>query len=225
MKHILLILFSFSMSGLFGQDLTIAPSPASSTGSPTDPYIKVFSNVTNNTNAAMDVTWERYNVQAPTEWTTSVCDKNFCYADFQSSETFSLGAGETENLDIWFLPDNVVGVGTAEIRIYNAADSANTVVSNTYTATASTSTNNEDVLAVKYKVFPNPASNYVQLPQIDDIGEIRLYDILGKVIHQEFADQGNIQHLNVTNLPKGTYLLQFLDEKNNILHTTRVIKQ
>lgn len=221
MKHFLLTLLLTYSCLLCAQSIIVSPSPATGTGLPSDLFIKIESFVTNNTNAVMDIRWERYNVQIPAVWDNAVCDKNACYASTVDTETFSINPGEMSIMSIWFIPSSTIGSGSVDLRIYNVADSANTVISNTYTAIAQLS-DSEDLTAEDYSIFPNPATDYIQLPDNAQIKAVRLYDLLGRaMIHQAVTEQKN---LDISSLDKGTYLIQLLDKDRNVLHVARIIK-
>lgn len=223
MKYFLLASFLTYSCLLCAQSIIINPSPATGTGLPSDIFIKIESMVTNNTNSTMDIRWERTNVQTPAAWDNAVCDKNGCYAPSVDTETFSIDPGEMSIMAIWFVPNSAAGTGTVELRIYNAADSANTVITNTYTAMAQLS-NSEDIPAESFSIFPNPATDFIQLPDISEIATVKLFDITGReLIHQTISAEKN--DLDVSQLNNGSYLVQFLDKDQGILHTTRVIKQ
>lgn len=222
MKYFLLTLLLTYSFVLCAQSIIINPSPASGSGLPTDLFIKIESMVTNNTNAMMDVRWERYNVQLPTAWDNAVCDKNGCYAPSVDTETFSINPGEMSILSIWFVPSSTAGTGTVDLRVYNVADSASTVITTSFTATAQL-TDSEDLTIEDYSVFPNPASDFIQLPDYAQIAAVRLYDVIGReMMFQAVTEQKN--QLDVSSLNNGAYLIQFLDKDQRILNTSRIIK-
>jgi len=222
MKYFLFTWFLTISQLLLSQSLIVSPTPAAGNGLPSDLFIKVESFVTNTTNNTLNVRWERYNVQLPGGWDNAVCDKNGCYSPVVDTETFMIAPGAMEVMSIWFVPQNVSGTGSVELRIYDVADSTGTVVTNTYSAMAQT-TNSEDLSVESFAVFPNPATNYIQLPQNSKIAIVRLYDILGREItNQKITREKN--YLDVSKLNRGSYLVQFLDKDLKILHTTRIIK-
>ncbi|MGB3342654.1 MAG: T9SS type A sorting domain-containing protein [Aequorivita sp.] len=60
------------------------------------------------------------------------------------------------------------------------------------------------------KVFPNPASDLVTVSIKDKMEnpEIKMYDIMGKLVKQEQFESGNNLQFSVSNLSKGIYYLQ-----------------
>lgn len=77
---------------------------------------------------------------------------------------------------------------------------------------------------IDFTIYPNPASDYVVLPQSDEITTAILYNIVGKQV-KTFNLVSNTRRFNVGDLMRGTYLLQFIDETGAILHTTRLTKR
>jgi len=87
-------------------------------------------------------------------------------------------------------------------------------------------TNVEDLNA-KYKVnvFPNPTSKFVTL-DIDKYEGLtyRLFDVTGKLLAKKIVKQKNTT-INVSNYPKGTYLLSLIQAKNKKIKTYKIIKK
>ena len=71
------------------------------------------------------------------------------------------------------------------------------------------------------RIYPNPATQDITIES--DMGEelsgkVIVRDIVGRVCHQQNVS-GQVVHISVESLPKGVYLLTYMDDKNNI--TTR----
>ena len=82
---------------------------------------------------------------------------------------------------------------------------------------------------VELLIYPNPFSNNltVELPtDIDsDIMMIQLMDITGKIVYQQ-AQLSTGQIIQISkDLPNGVYTLKWVDEKNQLFHTQKIIKQ
>lgn len=63
-----------------------------------------------------------------------------------------------------------------------------------------------------WSLFPNPASEKgftVQLPETSGAGELRVYDLWGKVVYQKQQIMGQ-QWIQTSHLPKGVYAVQIL---------------
>lgn len=97
------------------------------------------------------------------------------------------------------------------------------------TGTLVVSTNEVENIS-SIKVFPNPASNYIQANYTstsNDAVDIRIFDIQGRMVESQLGisnTAGEFQHtIDISNLPKGTYELVFY--QNGTLSTKPFIKQ
>lgn len=88
-----------------------------------------------------------------------------------------------------------------------------------------TVTNIED-LAVDFlvNVFPNPTAKFITLTveKYEDL-TLYFYDVTGKLLKQAVLTQRET-HLNVSEFPKGNYLLTLTHEGNKKLKTFKLIK-
>ena len=64
----------------------------------------------------------------------------------------------------------------------------------------------------KFSIYPNPASNHINLKNIDNISNytVSIFDLFGKKIIYNLI---NPEYINISNLPKGQYLLRIKSEK------------
>ena len=83
----------------------------------------------------------------------------------------------------------------------------------------------ENFLANKFNLYPNPATNVVNITNTDNlfVEKATVYDIAGKEIkNQTFTNETNIQ-LNVENLATGTYMLHL--QTNEGLAVKKLVKK
>ncbi len=73
------------------------------------------------------------------------------------------------------------------------------------------------------KVFPNPATNFIQLKGSSKVGAIIIYNLIGRKI-KNFTPVKDKTYL-ITDLPKGMYLIQLLDLRGKVLSTQRLSKK
>ena len=64
----------------------------------------------------------------------------------------------------------------------------------------------------KFSIYPNPASNHIKLKNIDNSSNytVSIFDLFGKKIIYNLI---NPEYINISNLPKGQYLLRIKSEK------------
>lgn len=85
-----------------------------------------------------------------------------------------------------------------------------------------------DILAVEnneyisMKVYPNPATNKINLTSENPLGKIALYNLLGQEVLQ-MESESNKAEINISHLPSGTYILK--SESLNHSQTHKIIKK
>lgn len=73
-------------------------------------------------------------------------------------------------------------------------------------------------------VFPNPTADYISVNDHHDaVGHVAIFNLVGKKV-KEF-DYAKGEPMNVTELPKGMYLVQLQDRNRQVLKTQKVDKQ
>ena len=77
--------------------------------------------------------------------------------------------------------------------------------------------------ASNLRVYPNPAINYFEITPNRIVSKLSVFDLIGKKVKTFSYEAGNKYF--VGDLRKGIYLVQFLDEQNNILVTKRISKE
>jgi phosphatidylserine/phosphatidylglycerophosphate/cardiolipin synthase-like enzyme len=78
----------------------------------------------------------------------------------------------------------------------------------------------EQFIENKLQVFPNPMINAFEV-ELPTAGQLQLFDLQGKVVFTKEASAG-FQNINISNLPRGTYILLFKNEKANYIE--RIVK-
>lgn len=73
------------------------------------------------------------------------------------------------------------------------------------------------------KIFPNPATDYIELSQNDKVSKVIVFNLVGKEMKRFDAGEG--QRYNVSDLPKGLYLVQLVDKSGQTIITQRVSKR
>lgn len=73
------------------------------------------------------------------------------------------------------------------------------------------------------KIFPNPATDYIELSDTDKVSQIVIYNLTGREMKRFDAFSGEKYY--VGDLPKGLYLVQLTDSKNQTIITQRVSKR
>jgi len=79
----------------------------------------------------------------------------------------------------------------------------------------------EDEIREKTKVFPNPASNQVNIQSPVHIEEISLMDITGKMVYEALPNSMNTA-IRLDQLPAGVYILRWLASGNTFVERIQV---
>ena len=81
----------------------------------------------------------------------------------------------------------------------------------------------KEQIKVQLILYPNPTSQYLNLPKISEAKELSIYNTIGQVVlHQE----SNIsQSLDVSNFTKGFYFLTLYDKDRNRIGQGRFYKE
>ncbi len=75
----------------------------------------------------------------------------------------------------------------------------------------------------KLAIYPNPASDYIQLTDTDEVAQIIIYNVVGKRMKTyEFVED---KKYSVIDLPNGLYLIQFVGINSKIISTQRLSKR
>ena len=121
MKQILLssLLFLFTFASLFAQVSFSSNAPVVKTGEQGDFEVVAYASFTNNSSDAVTVTWERTHQSfSNTNWKSLVCDAVTCFPPQVSTNTLTLAAGATSNLDIHFQGNSLeIGNGVGHVQI------------------------------------------------------------------------------------------------------------
>lgn len=73
------------------------------------------------------------------------------------------------------------------------------------------------------KIFPNPATTFIQLKTATGVNAIVIYNLVGRKIKKFIAEKG--KSYPIEDLPKGMYLIQLVDTNDKVLTTQRMSKR
>ncbi|MCB0642735.1 MAG: T9SS type A sorting domain-containing protein [Phaeodactylibacter sp.] len=72
-------------------------------------------------------------------------------------------------------------------------------------------------------VFPNPAIDFISLKNPGTVQTIRIYNLVGRELRQFEVEMG--KRYPVSDLPRGMYLVQMVDQSQNVIKTQRINKR
>lgn len=74
------------------------------------------------------------------------------------------------------------------------------------------------------QVFPNPATSYIGITEVNGVQKILVFNLVGRKMKQ-FENIAKDRQYFIGDLPKGMYLVQLLDLQNKVITTRRVSKR
>jgi len=212
MKFFFTILILFlSLSTTYSQlDFELTPILAYGQGSADDDDFTAHSMIKNLSDQTIVIAWQRITNDIPQDWQSYVCSNVTCAPPDISMGTFSLIANDSTNLDCHFVPNEIAGTGTVEIRFFLIPDTSQVIVATYHGSAEPVST--AQVLRDKVKVFPNPATDYLSV-EGEAFHHLELYSNNGRLI-QTFKSNSRI---DISTLTNGMYFLKLYNQDNKLI--------
>ncbi len=153
--------------------------------------------------------WERVLVNIPVGWTGSICDFGACYGNIPSMSIMdSIPVGGQGLLGLNIDPGTIVGSGVVKVYLYQDGYYTNgdTI---TWNITSSAVGIDEISVANGILVYPNPATNYLNINFKTtgfEASLVYVVDALGRqAINTQLSEQNN--SLDISKLKVGVYNL------------------
>jgi len=181
----------------------------------------------NLTNKTIELSWEIKKMNLSEGWEAIVCDHQ-CYSSLVDKKTFKLGPNEVlHDFKVSFRPNGEQGMGNIEILLYDVSDEAGTEQTITFSAAAQgthTSLYDFSRETTAPKVFPNPAIEYIYIKDdYNRVALIEIYNVVGRKMSDFSVNHAGAKY-DVSNLPKGMYMVRMRDGNGNIIRTQRISK-
>ncbi len=239
MKRILtlVLLSAFSSFTILQAQSTLSldPCPLSESGNIWD-LAKVKGDLSHSGSTDIELAWIRSMVDIPSEWTTSVCDPNLCYAPFSDEplgpgdvlEPFTIMAGQTisgEQMYVQFQPNTTPGTGSVMLKIYEIANPNNSVECEFSFSAVATSTGDPELVTVSLQ--PNPVGDRVRVVTSSNapVRQVQLYNLVGKLVKQvDLGSAVNAFDLDLTELQEGMYFARMLNASGELVASKRFNK-
>ncbi|MGD1844620.1 MAG: T9SS type A sorting domain-containing protein [Salibacteraceae bacterium] len=208
MKKLLLSIFLLSCIGLQAQNFSAEVSDTTLYGSHTESTFFGDIDLFNDAGSAFNISWERVEESIPTGWTTSNCDPEICHPEGVTSASFDLPT-LGGYLNTHFYPHGVAGTGYIKIKLWNTSDPSENIEL-TYHGVAGAVGINE-LSAPDIQVFPTVVNTSltVMLPNSGETINVHIYDLSGQRMRTFQMTTDNMNHVDVSDLSAGMYLLNF----------------
>lgn len=187
--------------------------------------IVLICRIINTDSKPVTLTWEEDFIDQPFEWQSDISDKYYYYFLYQGEKLkkedvppIDLEPEESFDLTLYVYPRGRAGGGSFFFNILTPQDSVLQHVS-FYLAVKDRKQNLKT--SNTFKTFPNPAEGYFELNPNDEIKQINLYNSIGQKV--ETYDYEALKKYDVSRLPNGLYLIEFISREGKILKTKRMI--
>lgn len=217
MKRNLLLILVFSLIAQFSFAQLMFSETEFNETLPLDTEVELIFNVTNSSTEAMTIKWERTENFPNDDWYSFMCDKQQCFIPSVSDNQFNVDPNEVLEFKVT-ISASTNELGSVSFSIYDVNDPSN---SGNVVFNVNDTSNNDYINVENVKVYPNPASDYIKLSNADGIATMEVFNIIGKKV-KNFTDVQTDQAYNVSDLPKGMYMVRLLDDEGEALGTKRI---
>lgn len=215
---LILVLFSWQLSA----QVSLEPQQIIlSAVSPDSTQAIGYGRVKNNADETRTYRWVRTIRSLSEGWETAVCDTNLCYLPFVDSMEFDLSAQLEANMNVYVYPNGLEGSAIVEVKVVDVDHPQFTASAVYYFNDTPSNTRNKESYR-SLQVYPNPTRNIFQVSDNEVVGQVVLFNLLGRQLKAFSYTPGDLYRLDY--LPKGTYMVQLRDRQGKPL-VTRVLNK
>jgi hypothetical protein len=185
-----------------------------------------YDSMTNTSSAPITITWYKSfdNLSANPGWTgVGLCDINACHVYNNTTRSFVIAPGKTEKFYVDMKAD--LGASDGPVYVVVTTNFGDMVFKFNADPTSVKDYTKNNLVA---DIYPNPATNYVDLNiQDKNVASIHVLNVVGNRI-AKFDISSSIPNpvrIPLNNVAEGVYLLQFSDANGRQLGTKRLIKK
>jgi hypothetical protein len=180
----------------------------------------------NNANTKISLSWTLISNNLVAGWDYAICDLGTCYPGIPPSATMdSVEVGAMGFLGLNVNPYSIPGTGSVTVYVYETQYPSNGDTLTWY-VTSSPSGVNENSKALSMNVYPNPASEVINVDlggHADEAEFISIYNILGeKVLRRQLS--GSTIQLELGALASGIYVLAAEDAHGRTIVSKKITR-
>lgn len=222
MKHTLLFFLALlTFTASVQAQLVLDNASVTATSLSSDASEELEINVTNTSNDEVTVRWTR-SEDLPSGWFTYVCDIVNCYTPAKDSSEFVLAAGASGFIKLTVTTASF-GTGVTDITLFDVMDPDNSVTA-TFTATTNSTTDLTAIDVSAIQVYPNPTTNFFMIKHAKAIARVEIINLVGRTV-RTFEYVSASDKLNVSDLPRGMYLVRMTNKNGQVMTTQRLSKR
>lgn len=220
-QNLLLMLSVFMITQISAQNFEFNISPVVTLDIASSDFEGIgHSTVINTGTVDQNLRWDKNIVEITDQWQVAVCDKNQCFPPTVNTRNFSLVPDEAGTIDVHAYPNSQDGSAIVEIVITNTDDESQNISNLYYFNQQATST--IEINRQSIKVYPNPSKGLFSVKGSKQISSVDIYSLTG--VKVESFDYNDGKWYDISNLPKGTYLVRLLDRNAEQLVTKLINK-
>lgn len=187
------------------------------------------------TGYATYIKWNVVNHDFPASWSAdsnvSACDNYNCYTNMSGnllggtlykSSAYAVGQTGLFKLSV-NIPNGANGSHYVTINLKDSMSTYNKnitfLIHKVPTSASTVNKTNEDVV-----LYPNPATDDLNVMFDDGIKNIAVYNLIGKAM-VVYKVAGNSAKMDISKLPNGVYFIRLSDAKGQVVATRRFTKQ
>lgn len=179
----------------------------------------------------MNLIWRKSILSQPLDWLAEISDKNNYYlpeADsnvnpsIDAEETIYLAPGEVTEVTFHIFPFGYEGDATYKMEFIDEIAPQEVIAETTFDYAIQRPVQIGADRA-SLRLYPNPSTNYVELPYNNLVNQIDIYNTIGKKVLSFQAVNG--LRYDISSLPTGLYLVSLVDGRGTVIKTLRLFKR
>ncbi len=223
-RNLLSLIIGCVSLGLSAQ-ISVSPNPLVLVGTPTQDDIKYEIYFTNTQDTTFNIYWQLVKDNTfPAQWATSICDLFTCYADNVDKSSnnnpnkFTKG---THKFEFHLKPGALAANTNVTLKLFTAKNQQGEILSVPMTMSTNSSSV-KDINPSQIKIFPNPANDYFQIGNGQNVDRIVIYNLIGKEVKSLF--HYNNAHHEINDLKSGMYVVKMFDDKGRVIKSIKLSK-
>ncbi len=185
----------------------------------------------NKGNEAMNLIWRKSVLSQPLDWLAEISDKNNYYLpeassnidpSINSEEAIYLAPGEITEVIFHIFPFGNAGDATYKMEFLDEI-APTEVIAETSFDFAIQRPVQVGADRASLKIFPNPSTNYIELPYNNLVAQMDVYNTIGRKVLSFEAENG--LRYDISSLPTGLYLVSLINQQGTVIKTLRFFKR
>jgi len=228
-NFILLLAFATFSSAISAQILSFNTEEMFVEGLSNELNVPAKFDVANETADNLNFMWRLERADVPDEWVFTICDAFLCHAAgvevCPQGEANSIMANAEINglFKVSVKPNEVPYNGHIFFVLTNPTNSNEEYARLKINIDIGMFSSTFDFNSEDLTIYPNPASDFIQLKHDQDVNSIAVYDLIGREVYHlnHFATQTH----DISKLKTGIYLIKLFDKDMEEIKTVSLAKQ